>query len=78
MVANKFHNFKQISQYRINFTISNKFHNIEPISLSEQWLDMVADMKVDKVAGMLADMFKIKCSKLSELGRSCLMQSVPD
>ena len=61
MVANKFHNFKQISQYRTNFTISNKFHNIEPISLSEQWLDMVADMKVDKVAGMSADMFKIKC-----------------
>ena len=26
-----------------------------------QWLDMVTDMKVDKVAGMSADMFKIKC-----------------
>ena len=39
--------------------------------------DMVADMQVDKVADMevdrKADIFKTEC-----MGRSCLLQSIPD
>ena len=44
--------------------------------LADMELDMVADMEVDKVAAMI----KIKWDvlKRSVLGRSCLMQSVPD